>query len=300
MVDQMQKTPLIAWAMLIVLALIWGSSFILIKKGLVVLSSGEVGALRIVAASICLLPFALIKLRTIGKNKRVSLMGAGLLGSLIPSFLFAIAQTRLESAITGVLNTMVPIFTILIGLIILKKRENGKVFLGVFIGFIGTAILITSGQEGGLQGINAYALLVILATLCYASNLHLIKVKLNDIEPLTVTSVSLLMVGPVAALYLFGVTDFLGKLTSTSGAVQATLYISLLGVLGTAIALIIFNRILQLTDTLFTSSVTYLIPIVAVLWGIVDGEQMYATQYVGMVAVGLGVYIANKYREANT
>lgn len=292
----MQKTPVLAWIMLIILAVIWGSSFILIKKGLIALSPQEVGSLRIVAASLFLLPFAIVRIKRVEASKVLALLGAGFLGSLIPSFLFAIAQTRLESAITGVLNTLVPIFTILIGYLLFGQRQTRMVFVGIVIGFVGTAILITAGNGGNFSGINAFALLVVLATICYASNLNLIKAKLNELHPLTVTSISLLLVGPIAAINLFVFTDFWNKLTSVEGAGLATFYVCLLGVLGTSIALIIFNKILQMTDALFTSSVTYVIPIIAVIWGIIDGERIYAIQYFGMLAVGVGVYIANKNR----
>jgi len=294
----MQKNPVLAWVLLIVLAFIWGSSFILIKKGLLGLSPQEVGSLRIVAASVFLCPFALARLRTVPKEKLGFLLGAGFLGSLIPAFLFAIAQTRLESAITGVLNGLVPIFTILIALVLFHQKQELKVYLGVVIGFISTAILITAGG-GSFSGINAYALLVVLATFCYASNLNLIKQKLNDIHPVTVTSVSLILVGPLAMIFLFGFTDYWDKMLEVEGTIMASFYIILLGVLGTAIALIIFNKILQMTDPLFTSSVTYIIPLFAVMWGVIDGERLYLIQYIGMIAVGVGVYIANTNRASH-
>lgn len=292
----MQKTPVLAWILLITLALIWGSSFILIKKGLIALSPEEVGSLRIVSAFLFLLPVAIFRLRKVEKNRILPLLGSGFLGSLIPSFLFGFAQTRLESAITGVLNTLVPIFTILIAFALFGQRQTRKVFVGIALGFGGTAILITAGDRGAFGGINAFALLVVLATLCYASNLNLIKSKLNDLHPITVTSISLALVGPLAIVYLFGFTGFWEKLSTVEGSGISTFYICLLGVLGTAIALIIFNRILQLTDPLFTSSVTYIIPIIAVAWGILDGERIYAIQYLGIFAVGAGVYIANTNR----
>lgn len=295
----MQKTPVLAWVMLIGLSLIWGSSFILIKKGLLAMSPQEVGSLRIVSASICLIPFAIFRLKKVPKNTIIPLLAAGFLGSLIPSFLFAIAQTRLESAITGVINSLVPIFTILMAFVLFGQRQTKKVFVGIALGFIGTAILITAGNEGSIVGLNVYALLVVLATICYAANLNLIKAKLNDLPPLTVTSISLLLVGPIAMIFLFGFTEFTGKFGSVEGMGLATFYICLLGILGTAIALIMFNRVLQLTDPLFASSVTYLIPPVAVIWGLIDGERIYLIQYLGMAAVGVGVYIANRNRAAH-
>lgn len=289
----MQKSPLLAWVLLLILAFIWGSSFILIKKGLIGLAPEEVGSLRIVAASLFLLPSALKRFKTVDKHKLPYYASVGLLGSLVPAFLFAIAQTQLESAITGVLNGLVPIFTILIAVFILKQKQTKAVYAGVVIGFIGTAILITAGKGSSFSGVNSYALLVVLATICYASNLNLIKQKLNDVHAVTVTSVSLLLVGPLAAIYLFGFTDFWKKLINIEGTGIATFYIVLLGVLGTAIALIIFNKVLQMKDALFASSVTYIIPVFAVMWGVIDGENLYLWHYLGMIAVGLGVYIAN-------
>ena len=294
----MQKTPVLAWVLLVVLALIWGSSFILIKKGLVGLEAEEVGSLRIVAAALFLLPSSLMRLKTIKKKDIWYYVSVGLLGSLVPSFLFATAQTQLASAITGVLNALVPIFTILIALFILKQKQEPKVFIGVFVGFIGTAILISAGKGSSFSGFNAYALLVVLATICYASNLTLIKQKLNSVHAITVTSVSMIFVLPIAAIHLFGFTEFWPKLMNVEGVGIATFYICLLGVLGTAIALIIFNKILQMTNPLFASSVTYIIPIVAVIWGVIDGEQLYLLHYLGMIAVGIGVYVANRNRAA--
>lgn len=294
----MQKTPLVAWGLLILLAFIWGSSFILIKKGLIGLDPDEVGSLRIVAASLFLLPPAIRRFKYAERSKLIYFISVGLLGSLVPAFLFAIAQTQLESAITGVLNGLVPIFTILIALFFFRQKQTSKVYLGVLIGFIGTAILITAGKGNSFTGINSYALLVVLATVCYASNLNLIKQKLNDVHAVTVTSVSLILVGPLAAIYLFGFTDFWPKLMNVDGTSLATFYVCLLGIMGTSIALIIFNRILQMTDALFASSVTYIIPVFAVGWGVIDGEQLYLLHYVGMLAVGLGVYIANRNRAA--
>ncbi len=294
----MDKNRALAWVLLFVLAIIWGSSFILIKKGLIGLTPYELGSLRIVAATLFLLPSAIKRFRLADKKSYPFLISVGLLGSLVPSFLFGIAQTRIESSVTGVINGLTPIFTILVGLIIYKVKQEPKVFLGILVGFIGTAVLISAGKGMALSGINAYALLVVLATMCYGTNLNFVKFHLGHLHPVTVTSVSLIFVGPAAAIHLFGFTDFWPKLVSVEGTVLSTFYIALLGIFGTAIALIIFNKILQITDALFASSVTYLIPIIAVIWGVLDGESLYLMHYIGMIAVGIGVYIANSNRAA--
>lgn len=175
-----QNTPL-AWILLITLSLIWGSSFILIKKGLIALAPEEVGALRIVAAFVVLIPFAIRGLRQVKKEQWRFLISVGLSGSLIPSFLFATAQTEIPSAITGVLNTLTPICTILFGVIVYHQVHPRRVFFGAFIGIIGTAILILARSAEELT-INIYALLVVLATLFYATNLNLIKYHLQGLR----------------------------------------------------------------------------------------------------------------------
>lgn len=291
-----EKIPLKAWGLLILLSLIWGSSFILIKKGLLGLTPLEVGSIRILSASLFLLPFAYKNAKRVSQSHIKYLISIGLVGSFFPAFLFAIAQTRLESSITGVLNALTPIFTILIGLLIYDQKQSSRVFLGVFVGFIGTIILITAGSGGAISNFNFYAFFIVLATGFYALNVNIIKYHLHGLRSLTITSISLAFVGPVAAIQLFGFTDFTTRIFQVEGALVATSYIVVLGVVGTAIALIIFNKIVSMTDPVFTSSVTYVIPLVAVMWGLIDGEVLLATHVVGMGTILLGVYITNSLR----
>lgn len=160
---------------------------------------------------------------------------------------------------------------------------------------MGTALLILAGANGTFE-LNFYAFFVMLATFFYGTNLNLIKYHLYDQKALTITSISLAMVGPVAAIYLFGFTNYYHKLIHVEGAYLSSFYIIILGVLGTAIALIIFNKLVQLTTPVFTSSVTYIIPIIAVIWGLLDGEALYLMHYLGMIGIILGVYLANRSR----
>ncbi len=286
------KPSMQAWILLIILALIWGSSFILIKKGLVYLTPVEVGSIRMLSASIALLPFVRSHLKLIKKEKIKYFIAVGLSGSFIPAFLFAIAQTRLESAVTGILNALTPLFTVLLGWWIFKQRQGTSVWLGIFIGFIGSFFLITAGSQGKLSQINYYSFFVILATTLYATNSNLIKFRLNEYKALTITSISLLFVGPISAIVLL-FSDFPQKIGDT-GTLEATFYVCLLGVLGTAVALIIFNKIVQLTNPVFTSSVTYIIPLVALIWGLWDGETLILSHILGMIAILIGVYVTNQ------
>ena len=289
-----KQFPAVAWVILGVLAIIWGSSFILIKRGLDVFSPGEVGALRIVAAGVVLMPISLRKLKDLSASQWRLLFFVGLVGSFIPAFLFATAQTQIESSIAGILNALTPLFVMLIGAIFYSQKITKLVSIGLGIGFLGTVFLIMAGSGTDLAQLNYYALFIVVATICYGANVNLIKFKIPDIDARSITAISLLIVTPIAATYLFGATDFLYKMRDVEGAHASFSYVVLLGVMGTALALILFNHLVKITTPIFTSSVTYLIPIVAVMWGLLDDEVLLPGHFIGMVGIIVGVYLANK------
>ncbi len=293
----MEKSPsVLAWSMLILLSLIWGSSFILIKRGLEVFTPIELGSLRIASASLFLAPIAISRFYRIKRNHLALLFIIGLMGSLLPAFFFAIAQTRLNSSLTGVLNALTPLFVLMMGIFFFKQKYVPGKLVGMIIGFAGTVALILSGSSGQFSNFNYYALFVVLATIFYGVNLNVIKYYLADLKALTITSVSLLFMGPLAGMVLFGFTPFMNTMQYTEGAWLAFGYVMTLGVVGTALALIIFNNLVQMTTPVFTSSVTYIIPIVAVIWGVVDGEELYLVHYISMAAILAGVYLVNRKR----
>jgi len=292
----MNDSPkLLAWVLLGILALIWGSSFILIKVGLTSFSAGEVGAMRIVFASLFLLPVSLPRVRQIRRRQWLLLLIIGFFGSLIPSFLFATAQTRIPSSIAGILNALTPLFTLIIGMSFFSQKTTPRTLAGIFIGFAGSMVLILSGSESGWSGINWYALFVVCATIFYGANLNIIKFQIEDLTSRAITSISLLLVGPAALVYLLGWTPFLDHVGSPEAAMPL-LAIATLGIVGTAIALILFNQLVKITSPVFTSSVTYLIPIVAVFWGLLDGEELLSGHYVGLALIIAGVYLST-YRQ---
>lgn len=287
-----------AWIMLGVLALIWGSSFILMKKGLVVFSSVEVAALRIASAGLFMAPMAFSRLKGLSRKDWSWLIASGLTGSLIPAFLFTTAQTQLSSAITGVLNATTPLFVLIVGVIVFKQQVVWRQTFGLILGFLGSFLLTLSGN-GGLGDVNLYALLVILATLCYGSNLNLIKFRLSGLKPVTITSLSLGVFTLPLLIYLLGFSDLLFHIQNTPGATIALSYILLLGIVGTAFALILFNKLVQLSSPIFTSSVTYLIPLVAMGWGFLDGEDLRLIHLFGMATILFGVYVTNRKKGKN-
>ncbi|MHA6248710.1 DMT family transporter [Pontibacter sp. CAU 1760] len=282
-----------AWFLITVLTLIWGTSFILMKKGLVVFSAGEVGGLRMAIASLALLPFALRHIRKMEKEKWKYLAGSGLLGNFLPAFLFAYAETRLASGLAGVLNSLTALFTLLVGALFFRQAITWMRMLGIVIGIAGTAILIFSGNGSADLDNKYYGIYIVLATVCYGGSVNIIKHRLQGSKPIVISSLALLTVGPLALAYL-ATTDVVDKLQHIPGAWEAFGYIFILAVLSTAFALVLFNKLIHISTTLFASSITYLIPIVALMWGLLDGETIQLLHYLGMVVVLAGVYIVNR------
>jgi len=289
------STEFWAWFILIFLSLVWGTSFILIKKGLAVFSADELGALRITIACLSLSPFALKNLKKIPATKWKFLVGSGFLGNLFPAFLFAYAETRLASGLAGVLNSLTALFTLIIGALFFQQKISGLRVLGVLIGIAGTAVLLFGGSSAGKEGDAFYGIYVVLATIMYGISLNLIKYPLQGIPALTMASLALLTVGPVAFVYL-GTTSFFYKMAHVPGAYEALFYIAFLAIFSTAVGLILYNKLIHMTNTLFASSSTYLMPIVALMWGVLDGEKIYLLHYVGMLIILAGVLLVNRSR----
>lgn len=287
--------PIIQWLFLFFLAFVWGSSFILMKKGLISYDSNQVAALRIFISFLFLLPVILRNFKKIKKKQWGKIFIAGLLGSGIPAFLFPLAQTRISSSLTGMLNSLVPLFTVIIGILFFKTVFRKLKFIGVLVGLAGAVGLVYSSSHvaGFVNQDLLYAGLVVLATICYASNVNFIKVYLSDISSLNITSFGFLLIGPLAGMYLFS-TDFLNITMESDVAKKHLLYILLLSVFGTAIAVILFNMLIKKVSAVFASSVTYIIPAFAIFWGFVDGETIGKEQIFFIAIILIGVYIVNK------
>lgn len=284
----------LAWVLLIILTLIWGTSFILIKRSLVAFDAAEVGALRMLTAGIVLLPFAFSRLKKVEGKNWSSLFIIGFLGSFIPAFLFAKAETNLDSSLAGVLNALTPIFVLIVGALLFTQKFTKSQVIGIIVGFLGTTFLVFAGSQGSIDSINYYGLYVVLATICYGLNANVIKFRVEGLNALTITSISLGMVAPIALVYLLFFTDVAYQVVNQVEAQKSLIYVSILGVMSTALAMGLFNKLIQITTPIFTSSVTYLIPIVAVIWGIWDGEVLLTGHFIGMFGILTGVYITNR------
>jgi drug/metabolite transporter (DMT)-like permease len=292
-------TSPVAWALLLVLASIWGTSFILMKKGLVVFSAMELGATRVTVASLLLLPFALRHVGGVERSRFKWLALSGVVGTFIPAFLFAYAETKLASGLAGVLNALTVVFTLLVGALLFGQRLTGLRVLGIALGLVGTVVMLRLGGSGGSdtptgEGNAWYGIYILIATIGYGVSVNVIKHKLGGMTPVAVTSVLLMLIGGPALAYLLLGTDFVHKLATVPGAWAAFGYIALLATMSTAVAMVLFNKLIQQSTALFASSSTYLIPIVALAWGALDGEAFNLWHFAGMVVILAGVLIIHR------
>ncbi|MBW6461261.1 MAG: EamA family transporter [Bacteroidales bacterium] len=291
------RTFWVAWGTLFVLALIWGSSFILIKKGLEYFSSQEVGALRITITFFALMPLAINRLRHLSRREWKYLALVGVIGSGLPAFLFARAQTGIDSSLAGILNSLTPLFTLVVGLGFFAMKTSWYNIAGVLLGLAGAVGLISISGGKGFEFNFQYAVYIVIATICYATNVNIIKYRLKETDAVTITALSFFIIGLPVLLYLLLFTDFLNQISNESGAWKGLGYITILAVIGTGLALIAFNRLVKLVSPLFAASVTYLIPIVAVLWGVADGERITGVFFLWMALILAGVFLANMKRK---
>ena len=280
------------WATLFILALIWGSSFILMKKGLESYDHIQVAAFRIFFSFVFLLPLTIKNLRVLRKDNIQSLLIVGLVGFAIPALLFTKAQTRIDSSLAGILNSLTPLFTLIVGLLLYKSSAKWINVVGLLMGFAGALGLMWNGNMDILKGINFFALFVVAATICYGINVNEVKFKLAALSSVQITSLAFLFTGPIAGIYLL-FTD-LSPAVGTPHYLQNLGYIALLALFSSVIAVIIFNHLIKHTTPLFASSVTYIIPLFAIMWGVADGEHIGILQVGGIGVILLGVYMVNK------
>ncbi|MEZ5022208.1 MAG: DMT family transporter [Chitinophagales bacterium] len=292
----MSRDSIINWSLLILLGVIWGFSFFFIKRGLVVFDSNQVGALRIFIAFLSLLPIVPFIGFKIPKGKLPLVFLSAMLGSAIPPFLFALAQTKISSSVTGILNSLTPLFALLAGVTIFKLTMKWNHLIGVLVG-LGGAILVVLIQSDGSFDFNfGYSLLIILATLFYGINANIIKSKLYKIHPVKLGLLNFCLIGPIAGIYLFS-TDFVEVMQTNNQAWESLIYLCILGSVGTAYALIVFNYLAVRTSALFATMVTYIIPVVSVIIGFFDGESLGMIHIIGLTLILFGVYISSLGRK---
>ena len=283
------NNPVNPYVFLGILAIIWGSSFILMKEGLKHFSSYQVAAMRISFAGIALIPFVKWRKVVIKTGDLKYFIISGILGSAIPAFLFTAAQTKISSSLAGAINGLTPLFALLVAVVFVGVKFNKLKVYGVIVGLLGAFFLIV-GQE--LNFDIKYTSLAVLAAVCYGINVNIIKQKLNDYPPRLVAALPLAIISIIGV----GVMLYLGFDVSWNQEqdVKSLVAIVLLAVVGTSLSLVMFNRLIQQTNTVFATSVTYLIPIVALFWGFLANETISTNQMIGLGFILIAIWLIRK------
>ena len=281
------------WGTLIILSFIWGSSYILIKKGLTGLTPVQLGSLRVIITTILIAPIGYNKIKHIPKNKMKWVAISAFVGSFFPAYLFAFAETEISSSVTAVMVSLTPLFTLLISVIIFGEDLLKKQVIGVIIGFLGIVVLINNELLSSSFNI-LFVMFIVLAAFCYAVNANLLKYKLPNIPALGIVFMSFLFMFIPAFIVLF-FSDFpFSDFTSDPLILESIVYIVILALFGTAIAKVMYIKLLAISTPVFSVSTTYLMPVVAIFWGLLDGEEFKLTQFIGTSIILLGVYLVTK------
>ena len=289
----MKKDALVNWVLFAVLAFIWGSSFILMKVGKEHLNGYQIGGMRIFSAGLVFLPFAVFHITKLPRQKIPLVVLSGLLGNFFPAFLFAIAiEHQIDSSLAGILNSLTPLFVIVIAILFFKVRMQRSKIIGVLIGFAG--LLVLSLSKGGISTDNLwYASLILLATFLYGLNVNLVSFYLKGINPVHMATVSLACISIPAALILWQ-QDLFSIALYDRAAGWSIAAASLLGIVGSAIATALFYVLIKRAGGLFASMVTYGIPVVAIFWGFLAHENITLVQLGCLGIILSGVYLTNK------
>lgn len=280
------------WTFLVFMAFIWGSSFILMKKGLEAYTYMQVAAFRLFFSFVFLIPLIIKHIHKFKRAYLKPLLIVAFIGTALPAFLFTKSQTQINSSLAGMLNSLTPLWTLIIGLVLYRRKAESHNIIGVFLGLLGAMGLMFKGQTGIFDEINIYALFVVVATMGYGTSVNEIKSHLGELGGIAITSMTFLLIGPLSGVYLL-FSDF--SAAKASGvAIPSLGYIAILAMFSSVIALILFNTLIKYTTTLFAASVTYIIPVFAIGWGIIDGELISPFQLLWILVIFLGVYLVNK------
>ncbi|MDG1343412.1 MAG: DMT family transporter [Flavobacteriaceae bacterium] len=280
------------WIYLLILSFVWGSSYILIKKALIGLSPLQVGSLRTIISTVLLLAIGYSSLKSIPRDKWKWILITGLV-SFIPPFLFAYAQTEIDSALAAILNSLTPLATLLIGVGFYRFKIDSKQISGVIIGLIGSVLLMYQGSVINPDQNLLYVFFIIFASVLYAVQVNLLKVHLQDVSAVAITVGNFIFIFPLAVV-IFLMSDYKQININDKDVKVALFCLLILSIVGTVFAKILFNKFVQIASPVFASSVTYTLPIVALFWGLLDGEVFTLNQFFATVIILTGVYLANK------
>lgn len=278
------------WVLLIFIALTWGSSFILIKKSLLAFNPYQIGAFRVAVSGILLAAIGIPAIRQMDKETFFWVALTGFFGNFLPMFLFPLAQTHVSSSLAGILDSLVPVFVLVLGFILFKVKSTKLQIVGAVIGFMGAALLMYFSSERAGESQLFYSFLVVLATAFYAIAALIIKERLNHVRSKHLSG-AVFTIWMVPSFFILFFSDFFGQLQNDPATLEPLGYLSILTVMGTAVAIMLYYKLIQITSPVFASSVTYLLPLIAVIWGLLDGEKFTLWYVIGGILILWGIYL---------
>lgn len=284
------------WFLLIIIALTWGSSFILIKKSLLAFTPYQIGAFRVGISGLLLCYFGFPALKRMDKKTVLWVALVGFFGNFLPMFLFPIAQTRVSSSLAGILDSLVPIFVLVFGFIIFGIKSKPLQMFGAVIGFVGAALIMYFSEASTEESNLGYALLIVLATALYAMAALIIKERLNHVKSKDLSS-AVFTVWLIPSVVILVLSGFFTNFDTSAEAIESLGYLSILTVLGTAIAIMLYYKLIQNTSPVFASTVTYLLPLIAVIWGLLDGESFSIWYVIGGLLILWGIYLIREKKK---
>ena len=280
------------WFYLTALSFIWGSSFILIKKGLVGLTAIELGSIRIIISALVLVPFTFNRLKEISHKQWKWIIISAFVGSFFPAFLFAFAEQEIDSSVASILNSIVPLNTIIIGLVLFGIKSTKRQIIGVLLGFFGAYQLIISGMNLNPDQNYFYSGLVIICSFLYAFNVNIIKKYLQELSAVAIATGHFIVI-LIPSIIVLLISDFNFEKIQSTETQTSLFYVVLLAIFGTTLAKILFNKLINISSAVFASSVTYSMLIVSIFWGILDGENFSFNQLFATVIIVLGILLTN-------
>ncbi len=284
------------WALLIILALTWGSSFILIKKSLLAFAPYQIGAFRVGISGLILAYIGVPAILKMDKQTLFWVSVTGFFGNFLPMFLFPLAQTRVSSSLAGILDSLVPVFVLVLGFFLFGIKSKWIQVFGAILGFLGAAILMAFSESSSEESNLGYALLIILATACYGLAGLIIKERLQHIASLPLSG-AVFSVWMIPSFLILIFSGFFTDFKATSQNLESLGFLSILTVVGTAVAMILYYKLIQNTTPVFASTVTYLLPLVAVVWGLLDGEKFSLWYVIGGLLILWGIYLIREKKK---
>ena len=278
------------WFLLLFISITWGSSFILIKKSLLVFSPYEIGAIRVVGSGLILAAIGIPAIIRMRRGTLLWVIIAGFFGNFLPMFLFPIAQTQVSSSLAGILDSLVPIFILAFSFLLFGIKSKLTQIIGAIIGFIGATSLIYFSEGNSENSQFSYAMLIVLAAASYAVNSLIVKEKIPELNAVKLTAAVYTFWAIPSGIILY-YTGMIQNFEMQNSYVEPLFYMGFLTVFGTAIAMLLYFKLIQNTSAVFASISSYLLPVVAIIWGILDGEKFTFWYIFGGVLIMIGIYL---------